>query len=169
MYSKIKILISILFCFACTNGNSVDIVYESKILDNTNIYVELCLNNKDHSFLKSCAIDDFTRQLNGIQVASNLNEIEAHLSIYNIAFPNLNIKIMQQSINENQVFIQWQLTGTNTGMYAEALPTGKNVNISGSSTLVFDKNGKLKEEIIYYNELDLLQQLGYVLIPPILE
>lgn len=169
MNTKIKVFISFLFCFACANNNSNDLAFEDKILDNTHIYVELCLNNKDYSFLKSCATNDFSRQLNGIQVASNLNEIEAHLMVYSIAFPNLNIKITEQSLHKNQVFIQWQLTGTNTGIYAEAMPTGKKVNINGSSTLVFDKTGKMKKEIVFYNELDLLQQLGYSLIPPILE
>lgn len=169
MYAKNKVIICFFLCFACTNKNSTTLAFEGKILDSTHIYIELCLNNKDFTFLKSCAVDNFKRQLNGILVASNLNEMEAHLSVYNVAFPDLNIKILKQSIHEDQVFVQWQITGTNTGIYAEAPPTGKKINISGSSTLEFNSAGKLSKEIIFYNELDLLQQLGYNLIPPILE
>ena len=43
---------------------------------------------------------------------------------------------------------------------------GKKVKINGLSHLYFDDAGKLYREDVYFNELDLLQQLGYSLQPP---
>ena len=65
--------------------------------------------------------------------------------------------------------MKWHSTGTNTGRFGELPATGKKVKIEGLSHLYFNEDGKMYQEDVFYNELNLLQQLGYSLNPPIVE
>ena len=72
-------------------------------------------------------------------------------------------------IKDSVVFTHWEVDGPNTGIFAEAPATGKKIKISGLSLIYFNKEGKIYKENVCYNELDLLQQLGYTLVPPVLK
>jgi len=50
--------------------------------------------------------------------------------------------------------------GTNDGSFRHLPPTGKKVTVSGMS-LYRIANGRIAEEWTFYNELDILRQLGY--------
>ena len=81
---------------------------------------------------------------------------------------------MKLVINEiynknNRVFIKWTFTGTNTGVFGESPATGKKVKILGFSSVLLNTEGKIVKEDVFYNELDLLQQLGYTMKFPIVE
>lgn len=107
--------------------------------------------------------------MNGVKVAEGPAELEAHLQLFFTAFPDLVISAEDVRFKDNLAFIQWNAKGTNTGVFGEVGPTGKRVNINGLSHLSFSEEGRIIKEIVYYNELELLQQLGYTLIPPNLE
>ncbi|MAU26756.1 MAG: hypothetical protein CMH48_13670 [Muricauda sp.] len=142
---------------------------ENTIKNNLNTLVDSCWNNKDLELLAPISTEDFTRTLNGIKVAGNQKELQAHINVYLTAFPDLNIHLKNTYIKDNQLFTHWTFTGTNTGVFGEFRATGKKAKVSGMSLLSFDSDGKLYREEVYYNELDLLQQLGYTLVPPALE
>jgi steroid delta-isomerase-like uncharacterized protein len=110
--------------------------------------------------------NDFIRNLNGITVANGPAELEAYIKNYIRAFPTLKIKIDTMIQKDRQVITTWTFQGTNTGEFAEYLPTGKMAKVSGVSLFRFNKEGKITREDTYYNELYLLQQLGYTLNPP---
>jgi steroid delta-isomerase-like uncharacterized protein len=96
-------------------------------------------------------------------------ELEAYIINFIRAFPTLKIEIDTMIQKEQQIITTWTFQGTNTGEFAEYLPTGKKAKVSGVSLFLFDKEGKITREDTYYNELYLLQQLGYTLQPPSLE
>ena len=79
------------------------------------------------------------------------------------------VHLLNTQIKDRHLFAHWTFTGTNTGIFGEFPATGKKAKVSGMSLLSFDEEGKLYREEVYYNELDLLQQLGYTLVPPALE
>ena len=132
-------------------------------------FINNAWNKKDMDSLRSISITNYNRELNGINVAENLNELEANMNIYFQGFPDLKVSILDTTIKNNQLFAQWTFEGTNTGVFGETAATGKHVVVSGFSELTFDNQGKISEEKIYYNELQLLQQLGYTLNEPIVE
>ena len=136
---------------------------------NFNSFIKNAWNQKNMDSLRSVTVENYSRQLNGIEVAENLNELEANLNIYFTGFPYLNITIDYSTIKNNQLFTQWTFVGTNTGTFGESPATGKRISVSGYSELTFDEVGKISIEKIYYNELAFLQQLGYTLVPPIVE
>ena len=131
--------------------------------------IDSCWNKKDVSAIPELITADFIRNMNGISVAKNQQEMEAHMKVFYKAFPDLQVSMAETDVKGNKIFLLWQATGTNTGIYGEMAATGKKFKINGLSQFYFDEAGKLYREDVYFNELDLLQQLGYSLNPPNLE
>ncbi|MBT8179844.1 MAG: SnoaL-like domain-containing protein [Eudoraea sp.] len=142
---------------------------EAEISQKVGIWIDSCWNQQSFKVLEELTAPQFTRYMNGVKVAQGPTEMEAHLNLFFTAFPDLKISTDDIHYKDRMVFLLWNAKGTNTGVFGEVQPTGKKVNINGLSHLSFDKNGKISKEVLYYNELELLQQLGYTLIPPNLE
>ncbi len=134
-----------------------------------NTFVDSCWNQHKVLAIKELMTNDFTRNLNGISVAKGPMEMEANMMTFIRAFPDLKIKIDEMIQKDQSVATTWTFEGTNTGEFAECLPTGKKAMVSGVTLFLFNADGKIVREDTYYNELYLLQQLGYTLHPPNLE
>ncbi len=171
------ISIAIFILLACTacNGKRYDEMArvsqqkDSIILNQIHTYIDSLWNKKDTTFLKSLSDRGFERNLNGIEVANTPREMQSHLNVFFTAFPDLKISLEEAHIQDGKAFIQWSASGTNTGVFGEVGPTGKKVKVNGVSHIYFNQDGKLYREFVFFNELDLLQQLGYTLVPPILQ
>ena len=150
-------------------GNENTNRIENTMTKNFDIYIEQAWNKQNMDSLRTIAVENYSRELNGIEVANNLNELEANLNIYFTGFPDLTLSIDHCVIKNNQLFTQWTFEGNNTGTFGESIATGKHVIVSGYSEISFDKVGRIKNEKTYYNELAFLQQMGYSLIPPIVD
>ena len=131
--------------------------------------VENCWNKKDMVKFRSISSDNFVRNVNDINVANNQNEMEAAMNIFFTGFPDLYLKTENPIVADSQVFVHWTATGTNTGVFGETPATGKKVKFSGYTIGHYSTDGKFSGEDVYFNELDLLQQLGYTLLPPVLK
>ncbi len=102
-------------------------------------------------------------------MVSNLNEQTANMNILLTGFPDMVLSFPNRLIKDNEVYVEWIFTGTHTSTFGELTATGKKVKINGITHLYFDENYKIYQEKLFYNELDLLQQLGYTLNAPITE
>lgn len=142
---------------------------DSLVMAHIKTYVDTVWNQKDTTYLKVITSDHFKRILNGIEVADTRREMQSHLSVFFTGFPDMKLSLEQVYLLDRKAFIQWNTEGTNTGVFGEVAATGKKVKINGMSHLYFDAQGKLYREFTFYNELDLLQQLGYTLVPPVLQ
>lgn len=163
-------LISVILSSSCQQMQKQGgLAMEHQLQNQLGLYIDSCWNNQDIKEFGMIATADFTRNLNGIRVAKNTNEMEAHMKVFITAFPDLKILLEETEIKGRKIFLLWQSTGTNTGVYGEIGATGKKVKINGMSHLYFDEAGKLYREDVYFNELDLLQQLGYSFEPPNME
>ncbi len=161
----------LLMVFTCKKGNdnAMESKQEKAIASSFGSFIEYAWNNKNMDSLRSVSATNYTRQLNGINVAENLNELEANMNIYFKGFPDLKVSILHKTAKNNQLFAQWSFEGTNTGIFGEAPATGKHVVVSGYTELTFDDQAKIMQEKIFYNELQFLQQLGYTLNEPIVD
>lgn len=146
-----------------------ELVMQNKLNTKLTILIDSCWNKKNAGAIQDLTTTDFIRNLNGISVAKNQKEMEAHMKVFFKAFPDLKLTVEETDVKGNKIFLFWQATGTNTGIYGEVAATGKKVKINGLSHLYFDETGRLNREDVYFNELDLLQQLGYSLNPPNLD
>lgn len=147
----------------------VGIVTENIPETKLKVYVDSCWNLKNLDVIKSLVTDDFVRNLNGIDVANGPLEMEAHINIYFKGFPDLEIQLNDIYNQEGNVIATWTFTGTNTQEFAEFAATGKKTAVNGVTILKFNEEGKMVREDTFYNELYLLQQMGYTLKPPNLE
>ncbi len=142
---------------------------EAELAQKVGVWIDSCWNNRNIRILDDLTTSQFIRYMNGVKVAEGSTEMEAHLQVFFTAFPDLQISTDDIYFKDSMAFMLWNAKGTNTGVFGEVQPTGKKVNINGLSHLSFNREGKISKEIVYYNELELLQQLGYTLVPPILE
>ncbi len=85
------------------------------------------------------------------------------------ALPDFQITLDEMIVKGDRIVWVWTVTGTNTGPFHTPLgdlpPTGKKVIFSG---VAIDRvvDGKIVEEWVYFNVLELLQQLGFGITPP---
>lgn len=174
---KTALLINFLFLFivqCMNNGGTRDTAkekneYEALIQANYTSFINNGWNLKDIDNMKILSSINYSWNLNGIEVAGNQSEMEAIMKVYFTGFPDGQITLGSPLVKNDRLATRWIFKGTNTGVYSEKPPTGKRVEVSGFSEILFDDSGKMIREDIYYNELELLQQLGYSLIPPDLE
>ncbi len=174
---RTKIMMSALFMllfFFCKEPGSETRERPSEALksnlmkQNFNRFIE-SLNNKDMIAFRQVSIENFIRNLNGITVARHQNEMEANIHVFINGFPDAKVITGDVTTSDDILFAQWTLSGTNTGIFGDFPPTGKKVRVSGCSSVQFNEQGKMIREDVYYNELELLQQLGYTLNPPVLK
>lgn len=99
--------------------------------------------------------------------ANGLEEQKAVMTQLRTAYPDAQV-VQDETIHlENAAIVRWTFTGTNTGP-GDAPPTGKSVSISGMTLLRF-ADGKITEELVYFDSGDWMTQLGYTMVPPAAE
>ncbi len=163
-------LLSLFLGYSC-NGIAKQIEQEKNqteqlVKNNIETYITYCWNQNDVGALEAITASTFIRNLNGIKVVATQKEMQAHINVFAKGFPDMKVSLESMSLKEDKVFLKWHFTGLNSGIYGECAPTDKNVKISGLSQLTFDTKGILLREETYFNELSLMQQLGYHLSPP---
>ncbi|MGI9532138.1 ester cyclase [Lutimonas sp.] len=164
-YNRIIFLMIFLFLLSCNQSESAA-EKERKNLKTCLSFVDNVWNNKDLTSLESFFADTFSRNVNSIEAASNLHEMTAIFNIYFIAFPDLHFTVEQITPIDDQLFMTWNMTGTNTGVFGDNPATGKQVQINGITRLDFNDDNKIVKQNVFYTELSLLQQLGHTLQRP---
>ena len=132
-------------------------------------YVDTVWNKKELDSLGVYFAGKFIRKVNNIDLAVNIAEYAANILILFESFPDLQMDIEDIAATTNKVFMNWTVTGTNTGKFSDRPPTGQRVKVSGITRIDLNEEGKIIYENIYYNELSLMQQLGYKLSLPTTE
>lgn len=95
--------------------------------------------------------------------ASSLEELKDVIAETRTAYPDFKVTVDDAVYQDNRYFITWTLTGTNTGP-GDFPPTGNAVKVTGVSH-GWVAGGRLVEEHVYFDVLDMLSQLG-ILEPP---
>jgi predicted ester cyclase len=142
---------------------------ESQMMTTLDTLLEACWNKKEISKLEMVMSENASRRVNNITVANNRKEVAANIAVFISGFPDLFITMSNLHMSSKYASYNWIFNGTNTGVFGEFPATGKKVKISGMSKVIFNEEGKIVMEEVTYNELDLLQQLGYSIEPPSLE
>lgn len=85
------------------------------------------------------------------------------------AFPDMNMTFDEIIAKGNKIAAAFTVTGTNTGPLimpaGELPPTGKQVRFRGIG-IDYVGNGKIVRELVVYNILEMMMQLGFTLTPP---
>ena len=94
----------------------------------------------------------------------NPEALKSYIAAERTAFPDFKFKIDETIVKGDRLIMRATITGTNTGP-GHYPPTGRMIKISTVS-ITRVVNGKIAEQLIYYNEAALLTQLGYTFTPP---
>lgn len=168
MSNPFCIVLFVLLLGGCNSSMSEENM-ELRNKNTVHAYVETVWNSKDLEEIDSYYSEEFIRVVNGIEVATGNADLTANVSVLFVAFPDMHLKIEQISSCRNKVFLNWNIEGTNTGIFGDHIATGKKVRIGGMTRLDFNEDGKIIYDNVLYNELSLLQQLGYTLQKPNVE
>ena len=94
-----------------------------------------------------------------------LEALKANYRQRQASFPDFNMSLDKMMIDGDHIIWMWSVSGTNTAPLGELPATGKSMSFSGTAIDRIE-DGKIAEEWAYFNQLDLLKQLGFTIIPP---
>ncbi|MBD3299386.1 MAG: hypothetical protein GF341_12065 [candidate division Zixibacteria bacterium] len=94
-----------------------------------------------------------------------LDSLKSYYLASHAGIPDFQITIDDTFLSSDYLIVRWTASGTHRGSLRGLPPTEKQVNFSGV-TIDLLVNGKIAEEWVYFNVLDLMQQLGFTLTPP---
>ena len=92
---------------------------------------------------------------------TGLENFKTYYSNYVIGFSDAEFTIVDIFGQGDKIVKHWNFKGTHDGDFFGVLPTGKKVDVSGT-TLVKMKNGKIASEQDYFDLLDFYTQLGLI-------
>lgn len=82
---------------------------------------------------------------------------------------DISLKLHHKTFAGDYGFVEWTLTGTHTGPFTTPLvtvpPTGKKVEISGTTVFEFDTQERIVEERAYFDVMSLLREFGLQVTP----
>jgi steroid delta-isomerase-like uncharacterized protein len=76
------------------------------------------------------------------------------------ALPDLEIKILQEHVTDDNVLLEVLIFGTHLGPWRGLPATGRRVEVPLCGVYTFDDNDRLAGERIYYDRATVLRQLG---------
>ena len=111
--------------------------------------------------LATLADDIEYRMIPGDTVMRGQHEVTRYYDAWWAAFPDVTIDVKRVSAAGDWVIAESVSTATHLGPFMGMAPTGKRV-ISHICTLIRVHEGKMVEEIVYYDRLERLAQIGSV-------
>lgn len=95
--------------------------------------------------------------------------VKGWVTVTRTAFPDFSMTFDEMIVKGDKLITLWTSTGTHTGIFqmpfGDLPPTGKSIAVTG---LAIDKivDGKFVDELVVFNVLEMMQQLGFTLMPP---
>ena len=115
--------------------------------------------NTGNTEIASQLYDDKSERRAPNGTARGRQEIANYVTEVRTAFPDFKLDIAEALSQGNQVAVHWTVTGTQKGEFMGIPPTGRRVEVHGIS-LERIEDGRVLDEIVYFDQLALLQQLG---------
>lgn len=117
----------------------------------------------DLSQWEALLADDYTGSYPSMRSGINRQLARGYNEVFLVAFPDLHFEIQRTVVNEEVVVYQWLGSGTHDGpltLPTGTIPaTGKYAAIPGV-LITTVKEGKIMREETYWNQVELLAQLG---------
>ncbi|MGH7628443.1 MAG: ester cyclase [Gemmatimonadales bacterium] len=107
---------------------------------------------------------NFQRRSPGGLNSDGLAAFKKTLTDFRASYPDTKVVLDDSHFMKDTSFHLWTCTGTNTGPGAMP-PAGKSVKLSGATRLRY-QDGKIVEELVYFDAGDWQKQLGFTSTPP---
>ena len=105
--------------------------------------------------------DNYSLHLPGSPAALDRDATKGVVKMFSIAFPDLRHTVDEIVAEGDTVAARWSVRGTHRGDFQGIAPTGKQVQVSGT-TVHHMMNGRIMETWLTFDTMDLLQQLGAI-------
>ena len=92
---------------------------------------------------------------------SDIDDAKEFVRSFNATFGNMRLTIFDLLAEGNQVAIHWRVEDAHQGEYLGVAATGKPVMYQGIALLRVE-DGKIVDDIAYWDNLSILQQVGAV-------
>ena len=119
-------------------------------------------NTRDYDKLDAIMSADF-RRVAPDQNADGLAAMKDFMRQAHSAYPDFRIVAEETYYQKDLVLMVWRVTGTNTGEGAFS-PTGKSIDAKGM-TMLRCADGKIVEEVVFYDTATVTNQLGLAGVP----
>lgn len=86
------------------------------------------------------------------------DSMKHHIQEWLAGVPDLYMNAINVMVQGNQSFVQWEMTGTHTGVLYGVPPTGKSIRALGITFFEIE-NGKIRELQTLFDALGFMQQL----------
>lgn len=126
-------------------------------------------NTGDFSNLEELYSPDYVRHSPGIlDDIVGLEAFEEYVVSVRTTYPDFNVATENKTPTKDGLVLYWTVSGTQDGPSENLPPTGAKISLPGVSiTRVVD--GKIAEEWVYWNHASMLEQLGFIFMPPTME
>jgi predicted ester cyclase len=168
---KVGLLVLLLFLcsfFGCEKQEMMEVTREqAKVMGDT--YAEARNQVKLDMLDQIYHSDVIVHDCGAPEDIRGLDALKKYYSNTHSAFSNINFSIDQMFIDGDRIMWIWTFRAVSTDTFhtplGNAPPTGKEIAFSGIAIerLV---DGKVAEEWVYFNVLDPLLQLGFMVVPP---
>lgn len=119
-------------------------------------------NRGDFSHVRGHLSPDFVRR-SPINEAEGLDAFEQLVTDFRTQFPDAEVTVHEIIGSGDRAAVTWTFTGTNSGK-GELGATGRSVEVDGVSVDRW-RDGKFVEELVHFDALSFLGQLGLVDAP----
>jgi steroid delta-isomerase-like uncharacterized protein len=96
-------------------------------------------------------------------VPANRMGLKQLIAMFRMAFPDLRCTVDDEIIQDDKIAAHWTMRGTHNGLFLGNSPTNKPIVVQG---LIYARieSGQIMESWIMADQMEMLQQLGFV--PP---
>ena len=95
---------------------------------------------------------------------NDIDDAKEFVRSFHAIFGNMRLTILDLLAEGNQVAIHWRVEGTHQADYLGVAATGKPVTYQGIALLRVE-DGKIVDDIAYWDNLSILEQLGASPVP----
>ncbi len=173
---KSKLPFALIFVFAfflfnsCKQQATVDAIDEEQKAKEE-LMIELCYTciniwvSGNMSLVDEVYSPEIVRHVAGYEDVVGIEAYKEEMKSLHTIFPDMSYSIDEIFVKDDKVYYKYIFSGTNTGPYGDLPPTGKKVKVV---VMEIDRiiDGKIVEEWIFYNQLEVMTQLGFTLTPP---
>lgn len=101
----------------------------------------------------------------GEQVLRGHDMVRGFYATLFAGFPDFWLDVRQRHVAGEAVIVEGALGGTHTGEWMGIAPSGRTVSVPFCAVFTFEEDNRLKAEVVYYDRLSLLSQLGVLKVP----
>lgn len=117
------------------------------------------LNEAQYDNSGDLVYEDTIFSMNQNESLVGIQSFKVYMGHFQQAFPDLTFSTKLLTEENDIVTLHWEAAGTQTNPLGQIPATGKKVSIRGLS-LFYLKDGRITENIVYFNEMEIPKQLG---------